>query len=395
VDNEQLQFKCFAYLQLIAFYWTKSILSLSALSWQYPFYTSLRQKLMQMLPARLVLKSGQSFSGFAPVSQQAIYYGEVVFTTVMVGYVESLTDPSYAGQILAFTYPLIGNYGVAAPESWESQKIHAKGVVISELAPFYANHTAQQSFFDWLQQQKIPLLTGVDTRALTKQLRGQGVVPGAIVCNNQAPGQFEDFDHIDWVAAVSIKEPAYYGAGVQTIIAVDCGMKENILRCLMQLPYRIKRVPYNYDYTNEDYAGVFVSNGPGDPALCTETINILQKAMSKKKPIFGICLGTQLMGLAVGAKTYKMPFGHRSHNQPCMELSSKRCYLTSQNHGYAIDEKTLPDDWRVSFRNLNDNTVAGIEHKQLPFFSVQFHPEAAPGPMDTQWLFKKFHELLR
>lgn len=350
---------------------------------------------MQMLPGKLRLKSGHEFLGQVPANQQDICYGEVVFSTGMVGYVESLTDPSYAGQILVFTYPLIGNYGVATPETWESQKIHAKGVVLSELAPFYSNHTAQQSFFEWLQQQNIPVLTGVDTRALTKQLRGQGVVPGAIVSGNKQAKEFEDFDHINWVAEVSIKEPITYGNGEKLVIAVDCGMKENILRCLLNYPYRVKRVPYNYDYFNENFDGVFVSNGPGDPALCTETITILQKAMAKQKPIFGICLGTQLMGLAVGAKTYKMAFGHRSHNQPCMELSSKRCYLTSQNHGYAIDEKTLPQDWKVSFRNLNDNTVAGIEHKQLPFFSVQFHPEAAPGPMDTQWLFKKFFELVK
>lgn len=350
---------------------------------------------MQMLPARLLLKNGQTFSGLAPAFQPSVCYGEVVFSTGMVGYVESLTDPSYAGQILAFTYPLIGNYGVAAPESWESAKIHAKGVIMSELAPFYSNHTAQRSFLAWLQQQEVPFLTGVDTRALTKQLRGQGVVPGAIVSQEKNPAQFEDFDHINWVAEVSIKEPVYYGNGEKLIIAVDCGMKENILRCLLNFPFRVKRVPYNYDYTSEDYDGVFLSNGPGDPILCTETIAILQKALTKRKPVFGICLGTQLMGLAVGATTYKMPFGHRSHNQPCMELVSKRCYLTSQNHGYAIDEKTLPVDWQVSFRNLNDHSVAGIEHKELPFFSVQFHPEAAPGPMDTQWLFEKFFELMK
>ena len=248
---------------------------------------------MQMLPGKLLLKSGHVFSGQAPANQQAICYGEVVFSTGMVGYVEALTDPSYAGQILAFTYPLIGNYGVAAPATWESKKIHAKGVIVSELAPFYSNHTAQLSFFDWMQQQNIPLLAGIDTRALTKQLRGQGVVPGAIVSGDKEVNEFEDFDHINWVAEVSIKEPITYGNGEKLIIAVDCGMKDNILRCLLEYPYRVKRVPYNYDYSNEDYDGVFISNGPGDPALCTETINILQKAMAKQKPIFGICLGTQ------------------------------------------------------------------------------------------------------
>jgi carbamoyl-phosphate synthase small subunit len=178
------------------------------------------------------------------------------------------------------------------------------------------------------------------------------------------------------------------------IIAVDCGMKENIVRCLQQLPARIKRVPHDYDFTEEAFDGVFISNGPGDPARCTKTIAIIKKALAVKKPVFGICLGIQLMALAVGAKTYKLKFGHRSQNQPCFYVPTGKSFLTSQNHGYAVDEKTLPKDWQVSFKNLNDNTVAGIEHKTLPFFSVQFHPEAAPGPVDTQWLFNKFFEIL-
>lgn len=347
-----------------------------------------------MIPAKLILKSGEIFSGFAPENQTDTYFGEVVFNTGMVGYLESLTDPSYAGQILVFTYPLIGNYGISDPTTWESKKSHVRGVVMSELAPFYSNPAAQHSLITWLQQQKIPYLTGVDTRALTKKLRTQGVVPGAITTDNRKPKHFVDFEPINWVQEVSIEEPVYYGSGKKLIIAVDCGMKENILRCLSKLPVRIKRVPYNYDYTHEPYDGVFISNGPGDPKRCTETVAILKKAMAIKKPVFGICLGTQLMALAAGAKTYKLPFGHRSQNQPCLDLQSNHCYLTSQNHGYAVDEKTLPHNWKVSFRNLNDNTVAGIEHKKLPFFSVQFHPEASPGPLDTQWLFKKFYETL-
>lgn len=349
---------------------------------------------MQTIPAQLVLENGETFLGQAPVGQNDFYFGEVVFNTGMAGYVESLTDPSYAGEILAFTYPLIGNYGVTAPEGWESKKIHVKGVVMSELAPFYSNHGAQLSLLEWLKQQQIPYLTGVDTRALTKKLRTHGVVSGAIAPLTDTPKQFVDFGSINWVAEVSVKKPVEYGSGEKVIIAVDCGMKENILRCLTSLPVRVKRVPYDYDYTNEKFDGIFISNGPGDPERCAETIAILKKALALKKPTFGICLGTQLMALAVGAKTYKLPFGHRSQNQPCLEISSDRCFLTSQNHGYAVDEKTLPSDWIVSFRNLNDKTVAGIEHKQLPFFSVQFHPEASPGPLDTQWLFKKFYEML-
>jgi carbamoyl-phosphate synthase small subunit len=348
----------------------------------------------QFVPAQLILKTGEIFLGQAPSQQTDLHFGEVVFNTGMVGYVESLTDPSYAGQILAFTYPLIGNYGVSEAASWESKKIHAKGVVMSELAAFHSSHSAQHSLIHWLQQQDVPFITGIDTRALTKKLRNEGVVPGAITPANSHPKKFIDFDHINWVKEVSIKEPIYYGAGKKTIIAIDCGMKENILRCLQQLPIKIKRVPYNYDFTQEDFDGVFISNGPGDPQLCTETVAIVKKALAIKKPVFGICLGTQLMALAVGAKTYKLRFGHRSQNQPCLDTASDKCFLTSQNHGYAIDEASLPKDWRVSFRNLNDNTVAGIEHKTLPFFSVQFHPEAAPGPVDTQWLFEKFWKMI-
>lgn len=345
--------------------------------------------------AQLILKSGEVFYGKIPVNQDHISFGEVVFNTGMVGYVEALTDPSYAGQILVFTYPLIGNYGVANASTWESQKIHVKGVVVSELSSFYSNHTSERSIADWLSDQHIPYLTGVDTRALTKCIRTKGVVPGAIAPLHLTPKEFEDFDHIDWVKEVSIKEPEYYGSGDKLVIVVDCGMKENILRCLQQFPIRIKRVPYNYDYTQEAFDGVFISNGPGDPMRCQETIAILQKALAQHKPTFGICLGTQLMALAVGAKTYKLPFGHRSHNQPCLHTTTDLCYLTSQNHGYAIDEASLPTDWRVSFRNLNDQSVAGIEHKTLPFFSVQFHPEAASGPEDTRWLFQQFYDLLK
>jgi carbamoyl-phosphate synthase small subunit len=344
--------------------------------------------------AQLVLKSGEVFYGNMPVSKEITSFGEVVFNTGMVGYVETLTDPSYAGQILVFTYPLVGNYGVSGFESWESDKIHAKGVIFAELSPFYSNCSATQSLETWLNEQNVPYMTGVDTRALTKCLRNKGVVPGAIAPSGKKPTEFTDFEHTHWVREVSIKEPKLYGSGEKLIIAVDCGMKENIMRNLLKFPVRVKRVPYDYDYSHEDYDGVFISNGPGDPVMCQETIRVLAKAMSKTKPIFGICLGTQLMALAVGAKTFKLTFGHRSQNQPCLHIPDNKSFLTSQNHGYAIDETSLPKGWQVSFRNLNDQSVAGIEHESLPFFSVQFHPESAPGPEDTQWLFQKFMDLI-
>jgi carbamoyl-phosphate synthase small subunit len=350
------------------------------------------KKSMQLVPAHLTLETGEVFKGLMEADQNQICYGEVVFNTGMVGYVESLTDPSYSGQILVFTYPLIGNYGVAEASHWESDAIHVKGVIFSELAEHYSSHSAEKSLLAWLNENNIPFMVGVDTRAVTKRLRDSGVIPGAICHATETPDSFEHFAEIDWVKTVSIKEPRYYGDGAKTIIMVDCGIKENIIRSLLKFPIRIKRVPYNYDYSAEQFDGVFLSNGPGDPAHCTETIAILQKAMQLKKPVFGICLGTQLMARAVGASTYKLPFGHRSHNQPCIDPVTKRCFLTSQNHSYAVDEKTLPADWEVTFRNLNDHSVEGIAHKTLPFFSVQFHPEAAPGPEDTQWLFKKFYE---
>lgn len=341
-----------------------------------------------MDPAHLVLQNGRVFPGLAPAWQKGQYDGEVVFSTGMTGYDASLTDPSYAGQILVFTYPIIGNYGVPDCSTWESEKIHASGVVIEDLCENWSHGNSQKSFKDWLQEQNVPLITQVDTRALTKLLRESGTLLGSITTESSVE-KITDQSRI-----VSIPHKMKYGTTGKKVIAVDCGMKTNILRCLQKFPLQIERVPYNYDYSEEDFDGVFLSNGPGDPEMYQETITILRKAMTKQKPIFGICLGAQLMGLAAGAKTYKLAYGHRGHNQPCMELESKRCFITSQNHGYAVNEETLPADWIVNFRNLNDGTVEGIKHKSLPYFAVQFHPEAAPGPTDTEWLFQRFYVTL-
>lgn len=348
----------------------------------------------EFVPARLFLQTGECFSGFSPPGQTGPVFGETVFTTGMTGYPESLTDPSYAGQILVFCWPLIGNYGVPAPAHWESDRIQVRGVVISSLARHYSSHTAERSLLAWLREASIPLLTGVDTRAVTKRLRNKGVIPGALSTDLQPPAHFEVFAEQHFVPQVSISEPVCLGTGEKTLVVVDCGLKENILRHLAGFPLRIKRVPWDYDFTDEPFDGVFVSNGPGDPVHCQATIQILAKAMQKKKPLFGICLGTQLLALAAGAKTRKLAFGHRSQNQPCMDLETGRCYLTAQNHSYVVDEDSLPPDWKVLFRNLNDQSIEGIAHCSLPFFAVQFHPESAPGPRDTEWLFQKFYTLI-
>lgn len=374
---------------------------------------------MKLSPAFLHLADGSKFTGFTPAGLAHECFGEVVFNTGLTGYVESLTDPSYAGQILTFTYPLIGNYGVPAKKFWESGRAQPRGVIMGELTTHPSHYQSERTLAEWLAAEKIPALVGVDTRALTKKIREHGVMLGAITSEarphptlsfakergrRQRPSTavegagggftFRDPNKENLVATVSISKPKIYGNGKKRIIAVDCGMKENIIRCLTKLNATIVRVPYDYDYTAEPFDGIFLSNGPGDPKQCTATIAILKKALVFKKPIFGICLGSQILALAAGAKTYKLPFGHRGHNQPCQEVRSGHCVITSQNHGYAVDETTVPKDWFVNYRNLNDGSVEGLAHKTLPFFSVQFHPEASPGPTDTRELFEKFFKLL-
>lgn len=325
---------------------------------------------------------GKNFGWSGPTT------GEVVFSTGMTGYVESLTDPSFAGQILVCTYPLIGNYGVPAPEKFESEKIQVAGLVVSEYSEEYSHSEAKQSLADWLKASRVPAISGVDTRAITKKLRERGVMLGQLTSGDAS--ECIDPNRENLVARVSPKEVRSYGTGDTHIIAVDCGMKENIIRSLLVPGVRITRVPWNYDFSGEKYDALLLSNGPGDPEMCDATIHQVRKAMRDNKPILGVCLGNQLLALAAGASTYKLKYGHRGQNQPCIDMTTGRCYITSQNHGFAIDASTLPTSWNVWFTNANDGSVEGIRHSSKPWRSVQFHPEAAPGPTDTAWIFEEF-----
>ncbi|OGG50076.1 carbamoyl phosphate synthase small subunit [Candidatus Kaiserbacteria bacterium RIFCSPHIGHO2_02_FULL_54_11b] len=344
---------------------------------------------------------GENFGASIPAGKQV--HGEVVFNTGMVGYPEGLTDPSYAGQIVVLTYPLIGNYGVPDPKTLESEKIQIAGLVVSEYCEQYSHAGAKMSLAKWLKDSGVPAISGVDTRALTKKLREHGVMLGALGAEKQK--KFFDPNEENLVAAVSPKKKKMYGPtslklrrasnGPIKIVAIDCGMKENIVRSLARKETTVIRVPWDYDFTRDDYDALFISNGPGDPTQCVKTIEHIRDAMKKNKPILGICLGNQLLALAAGAKTYKLPYGHRSQNQPCVEEKTKRCYITSQNHGYAVDEKTLPAGWEEWFTNANDGSNEGIRHKNKPWRSVQFHPEATPGPTDTAWIFDDFLKTLK
>jgi carbamoyl-phosphate synthase small subunit len=339
-------------------------------------------------PAIITLADGTIFSGLVPAWQPDSIVGEVVFNTGMTGYTETLTDPSYSGQILTFTYPLIGNYGVAPKASWESAGTHLRGVVVSELSANWSHTTGERSLLEWLREENVPIIWGVDTRALTKKLRTEGTMAGAITTS-----PLTDFT-IPKPQIISTKEPIIYNsAGAGTIIAVDCGMKLGILRELKRFGTKVMRVPHDFDYSAMPYDAVVLSNGPGNPEDYSQAIAILKKALLNEKPIFGICLGSQLLALAAGAKTYKLTFGHRGHNQP-VQATDGTCAITSQNHGYAVAEDSLPSDWLVTHRNLNDGSVEGVAHKYKPFSAVQFHPEASPGPTDTRYLFDDLKEQL-
>jgi carbamoyl-phosphate synthase small subunit len=344
---------------------------------------------------KLVLEDGSVFSGYS-FGSRCSAAGEVVFNTGMVGYPETLTDPSYRGQIITLTYPLIGNYGVPGDEKedrlsryFESEKIQVEGVIISDYSEHYSHWNAQKSLSEWLQEYDTPGVFGVDTRELTKKLRTQGTLLGKIVHGHEKKS-FHDPNKENLAADVSIKEPVTYMKGERTILLVDCGTKNSLIKAFLKRGFTVRRVPWDYDFTTEKVDGIVLSNGPGDPKKCEDTISHVTAVLSGDIPILGICLGAQILALAAGANTYKLKYGHRSQNQPCMEVGTNRCYITPQNHGYAVDADTLPQDWREWFYNGNDQTNEGIKHISKPFFGAQFHPEASPGPDDTEFLFDLF-----
>lgn len=368
---------------------------------------------------------GQSFGYEKPVA------GEVVFNTAMTGYPESLTDPSYAGQLMTLTYPLVGNYGVppftiegnGLATFMESEKIHAEAIIVSDYSENYSHWNAVESLADWLKREQVPGITGIDTRELTKVLRKHGVMMGRIVFDDAMDNgewKMDNYGEVNYVDRVSCKDIIVYAAGesktfpvstpkeelnsqlsifhsqLKKVVLVDCGVKTNILRCLLRRGVEVIRVPWDYDFNQLQFDGLFISNGPGDPDTCDAAVQNIRKAMANEKlPIFGICMGNQLLSKAGGARIYKLKYGHRSHNQPVRMVGTERCFITSQNHGYAVDNNTLGADWEPLFVNMNDGSNEGIRHKRNPWFSAQFHPEAASGPTDTEFLFDEFVNLLK
>ncbi|MDR0878746.1 MAG: glutamine-hydrolyzing carbamoyl-phosphate synthase small subunit [Treponema sp.] len=372
----------------------------------------------QVKQAKLVLEDGSEFAGwsFGKGRSQA---GEVVFTTGMTGYPQSLTDPSFRGQILVSTWPLAGNYGVPVkpktaepffdeqgiPVHFESEKVQVSAFVVSEACDEPSHFASGATLSAWLEKNNVPGIYGIDTRALTERLREHGVMRGKILVEGSREVTIDSGVIQNPVSEVSHSEVKTYlppplpgkknNSGLLKIALIDCGAKANITRCLLARNVEVIRLPWNHDLKDIEYDGLFLSNGPGDPKDCGKTIAMVRRAFSLGKPIFGICLGNQIMALAAGADTYKLPYGHRGQNQPCVDTETGRCYITSQNHGYAVRNETLPKSWEPWFINANDGTIEGIRSKKSPFSAVQFHPEGCPGPRDTEFLIDRFIEQVK
>ena len=352
--------------------------------------------------AKLILEDGNIFEGNSFGYHKSIA-GEVVFNTGMVGYPETLTDPSYKGQILVMTYPLVGNYGIPEmlmindealqwhniPKNFESDKIQIEALIISEESESYSHYDAVESLSSWLKKFKVPGLSGIDTRRLTKILRERGTMLGKIEIAGDNI-EFYNPDVDDLISLVTVPQMEKHGTGKKRIMLVDCGCKKSILTNLLKRNVSVIRVPYDYNFDKEDFDGVVISNGPGNPVVYKKLVASVKKLLLKQVPVLGICMGHQILSLAAGAKTYKLKYGHRSQNQPVKEFNSNKCYVTSQNHSFAVNTKSLPKGWYPWFDNLNDGSNEGVRHEKLPFRSVQFHPEATPGPVDTSFIFDDF-----
>lgn len=348
-----------------------------------------------IISAELVLESGERFKGYFFGSEKPVS-GEVVFNTGMVGYPETMTDPSYTGQILAFTFPLIGNYGIPDSESlfdnknFESDKVWVSGLIVSEFADNFEHWNALNSLSDWMKENNVPGIYGVDTRRLTKLLREKGTVLGKIIIGENEP-ELYDPNSDDLISKVCRKTISKYGGGKRKVLLFDTGCKNNIINELTNRDTEVTIIPWYEDFNGEEFDGIVLSNGPGNPEMYGQFVNKV-KPLIFSKPVLGICLGHQMISLAAGAETFKLKYGHRSQNQPVIDNLTGKCYVTSQNHGYAVKTDTLPDGWEPRFTNLNDDTNEGLRHKELPVISVQFHPEAAPGPVDTSYIFDEFIE---
>lgn len=367
------------------------------------FWSSLYQ-IQRMRNVTLILEDGSRFEGKS-FGYEAAIAGEVVFNTAMVGYPESLTDPSYAGQIMVLTFPLVGNYGVPSQEIvenglpcyFESDRIHASAIIVSDYCEEYSHWNATESLGDWLKREQVPGITGIDTRELTKVLRNAGVMMGKIVFDSEDEIDCANYDDVNYIAQVSCKDIIRYNEGAEKkVVLVDCGVKNNIIRCLIKRGVEVIRVPWDYDFNTLEFDGLFLANGPGSPETAVATVEHIKAFLANPnvRPCMGICMGNQLLSKAAGASIYKLKYGHRSHNQPVRMVGTERCFVTSQNHGYAVDNNMLPEGWEPYFINMNDGSNEGIRHKTNPWYSAQFHPEATSGPVDTEFLFDDFVNLL-